>query len=762
MPGASSSAAASALAAAREGLRSGDGRRAEQACRQGLESDPNDAGLWRLLGSALQGQGRHAEAADAFGRSVHLRPEDADGYAGMASALAALGRRDEAEKRFRRALQLRPGDADALAQLGLLLAGRGRLDEAVGLLLRATQARPDFAPAFHNLGVALAQQGKPDEAARALEESVRLRPDYAEAFYNLGNVLQGLGRRDEAGERYREATRLRPRYGEAYNNLGLLLTETGRHGEAAAMLAQAVRLRPQAVEGHNNLGLAYTALGRFAEAEACFREALRLDPGYVEGHNNLGSAYKEQGRLDEALACYQTALWLDPQSASTRYNRSLALLQGGDYAEGWKEYEWRWRRKQAAGRAFARPRWDGSPLSGRTLLLWCEQGLGDAIQFVRYAPLAQAGGGRVVLECPGFMVPLFSTCAGVDALVAEGSSLPEYDVQAPLMSLPGLLGTTLETVPADVPYLHAEPARVERWKARLEGVGGFKVGVVWQGNPRHPWDRWRSFPLQCLAPLAAVEGVRLVGLQKGAGVEQLKNLSGRFAVEDLGEELDAEGGAFLDAAAVMKGLDLVATADTAAAHLAGALGVRVWVALAAVADWRWLCGREDAPWYPTMRLFRQRTPGDWPEVFARMAAELRTLAGKGGVVARVPVAPGELLDRVSILEIKSARMADPSKRAQVRAELEALRLAGPSPADGAEAIRRLAAEMKAANEALWDLEDALRACEREGDFGPRFVELARSVYRRNDERAALKRRVNELLGAPWGDQKEYAAGGPPG
>ena len=219
--------------------------------------------------------------------------------------------------------------------------------------------------------------------------------------------------------------RLRPKYGEAYNNLGLLLTEAGRHGEAAVVLQQAVRLRPQAVEGHNNLGLAYTSLGRFAEAEACFREALRLDPGYVEGHNNLGSAYKEQGRLEEALACYQTALWLDPQSASTRYNRSLALLQSGEYAEGWKEYEWRWKRKQAVRRAFRQPRWDGNDLAGKTILLWCEQGLGDAIQFVRYAPLVKAKGGRVVLECPGFMIPLFSTCTGVDALAGEGASPPD-------------------------------------------------------------------------------------------------------------------------------------------------------------------------------------------------------------------------------------------------------------------------------------------------------------------------------------------------
>jgi hypothetical protein len=353
-------------------------------------------------------------------------------------------------------------------------------------------------------------------------------------------------------------------------------------------------------------------------------------------------------------------------------------LQSGQFEEGWKEYEWRWKRKQAVKRAFRHPRWDGSALEARTILLWCEQGLGDAIQFVRYAPLAKARGGSVVLECPPFMVPLFSTCAGIDALVAEGSALPDYNVQAPLMSLPMLLGTTLETVPAETPYLHADLERVEKWRSRLEGGGGFKIGVVWQGNPRHPWDRWRSFPLACLAPLAAFEGVRLVSLQKGPGVEQVKAFKGRFPVEELGDGLDAEGGAFLDTAAVMMGLDLVVTADTAEAHLAGALGVRVWVALSGMADWQWMVAREDTPWYPTMRLFRQATLGDWRGLFDRMAAELRRLvtSGRRGVLTRVDMPPGELLDRIGILEIKAERMTDAGKREQVRMELATLCEAG--------------------------------------------------------------------------------------
>jgi hypothetical protein len=458
-------------------------------------------------------------------------------------------------------------------------------------------------------------------------------------------------------------------------------------------------------EGPNNLGLALADLGRHAEAEESYREALRLDPGYAEAHANLGSLYKDQGKLEEALACYQAALWLDPQSASTHYNRSLAGLKAGDYEKGWLAYEWRWRRGKVPPRPFRQPRWDGSPLGGRTILLWMEQGLGDMIQFIRYAPLVQQQGGTVVVECPGFLVPLFSTCKGIDRLVAEGEPLPAFDVQVPLMSLPGLLGTTLATVPAEEFYLQAEPSRVEVWSERLAGVGDFKVGVVWQGNRHHPGDRWRSFPLASLAPLAGVEGVRLVSLQKGPGVEQLREWGKRFPILEL-EGLDAEGGAFLDTAAVMKNLDLVVTADTACAHLAGALGVAVWVALSGAADWRWLCGREDTSWYPGMRLFRQERLGEWRAVFERMAAQLRQLLEKRttrrGV--RIEVSPGELLDRFTILEIKAERIQGPAKLAAVRAEVAALRRLRSEAVSMSGEVERLAEALRPVNEVLWEAE----------------------------------------------------------
>jgi tetratricopeptide (TPR) repeat protein len=513
-------------------------------------------------------------------------------------------------------------DAEALLHLAITRAEAGRRPEAIRHLRAALAARPDFAQAHYNLGVALAEENQPADAVRSFRAALALQPRYALAHYALGNVLSAQGQRDEAIACYRQALASKPDCAEAYNNLGLALLDAGRAGEAAVVLRQGARLRPQAAEGHNNLGLALAALGRFAEAEACYERALALNPRYAEAHNNLACALQALGRHEEALASHELALWLQPGSASAHWNRSLALLQMGDYPRGWAEYEWRWRRDKAVPRRLPGPAWDGRPLEGRTLLIYMEQGLGDQIQFLRYTPLARERVGAVVVECPARLVPLFSTCPGIDRLVPEGSPLPPFDTHAVLLSLPHLLGTTLETIPAAVPYLAADRARMAAWAKALAGVESYRVGIAWQGNPRHPGDRHRSVPLARFAPLARVPGVRLISLQRGPGTEQLRELASRLPVVQLPTD-SADDGAFLDTAALLKQLDLVVTVDTAVAHLAGALGVPAWVALPAVPDWRWLLERDDSPWYPTLRLFRQEELGDWPPVFEHMAAELR-------------------------------------------------------------------------------------------------------------------------------------------
>jgi hypothetical protein len=329
-------------------------------------------------------------------------------------------------------------------------------------------------------------------------------------------------------------------------------------------------------------------------------------------------------------------------------------------------------------------------------------------------------------------------------------------MHAPLLSLPRLFGTTLATIPADVPYLFAKPELIEHWRRELAGVAEFQVGLAWQGDPRHTEDKARSIPLAQFEPLAQIPGVRFYSLQKGPGTEQLAAAGERLRIIDLGPRLDEQTGAFLDTAAVMKNLDLVITCDSGVAHLAGALGVPVWVALAFTGDWRWLLERTDSPWYPTMRLFRQPRPGDWPAVFAQLAAALRERATPPGPPrVEIPISPGELIDKLTILEIKRARLGDAEKLGNVEKELQALTAARERTLPASDELTRLTGDLKAVNESLWDVEDALRACEREQDFGPRFIDLARSVYRNNDRRSALKRQINQLFGSALQEEKAY-------
>jgi len=565
----------------------GDQKRAEQLYRQVLAGDPGHAEAHNNLGTALLHQGQPEEALACYHEAIRLRPDYVDAHNNLGHALNVLGRLDEALACYREALRL----------------------------------RPDYAPAHFNLGNALKAQGKPAEALACFREAVRLRPDYAEAHNNLGNVLAELGKLEEALACYREAIRLRPSYADPHNNLGNALSEQGRWDEALPSLREALRLCPDFAEAHNNLGNVLFEQGRLEEAFASLREALHLQPDFAEAHNDLGNAVFALGRPEEALAYYRQAIRLRPDYPDAHLNLSMALLQRGDFEEGWREYEWRWKGKGWSPPAFAQPLWDGSALGGRTILLHAEQGLGDILQLVRYAPLVKSRGGTVVFACRRPLLRLLAGAAGIDRLVPSDGTLPDFDVHAPLLSLPRLLGTTLASVPADVPYLKPEPELVERWGRELGPATGLRVGIAWQGNPEHRKDRLRSVPLQQFEPLARLEGVRLVSLQKGMGVEQIAEVADRFSILDLGSRFED----FADTAAALAHLDLVVTVDSAVAHLAGALGVPVWLALPFVADWRWLLDRDDSPWYPTMRLFRQQTRGDWPGVFERLTAALRDL-----------------------------------------------------------------------------------------------------------------------------------------
>jgi hypothetical protein len=405
--------------------------------------------------------------------------------------------------------------------------------------------------------------------------------------------------------------------------------QSGQPDAAAASFRRAIELEPGHVEAHYNLANALVELVRLPEAEQEFRKALALAPTDADSLNNLGTLLQFTGRYHEALLAFDAALRARPQWAEARYNRAMLQLLRGDYQAAWDDYDYRFARRGATVPEFREPRWQGQPLAGRTIVLWCEQGLGDIVQMIRYAPLLAERGATVLVECPPAIVPLLSSVAGIDRFVDTRSEQVKFDYYIPLLNLPSALGTRIDTIPADVPYLSVERAQIDQWRRKLAAYDGFKVGIAWQGNPGYTGDRHRSIPLAEFAPLAAVPGVRLVSLQKGYGSEQLPPLAERLGIVDLGATLDEGTGAFVETAAAILNLDLVVTSDTSLAHVAGALAAPAWLALQLSPNWRWGCQGNSTPWYPTMRLFRQSTLGDWPGVFERMAVAIRELVAAG-------------------------------------------------------------------------------------------------------------------------------------
>ena len=603
-------------------MRAGDIAGAERLCREILETDPDDANARGLLGAACLSTGRLDEAAGHLEQAIRLNPAFAAAHANLGFA-RALGRRlDEAVAHFRQALAINPLDARTQIRLAEVLLNLDRQEEAAAAYLQAAQLAPAEGRAHFGLGMTLAGLGRSQEAEASYRRALRLSPDSVETLINLGNLLIERGDLDGAILLLRKAVSLRPDFVQAAVSLGHAFTRQGRPGEAVALLEETIHRRPDFPEAHNNLGVALASLGRYAEARARYEEALRLRPDSAEVLDNLGALCMKQGRLEEAMEHFEKAVRLEPDHADARLHRALGWLVSGDFERGWPEFEWRWRSRGFQERPLPLPRWDGSSLARRTILLYAEQGLGDTFQFVRYAPLLKERGATVVVECQDSLVRILGGCRGIDRIVPRGDPLPEYDVQAPFLSLPGILRTTLDTIPANVPYLAADPALVDLWRQELSGVAGRKIGIAWQGNPKYPADRERSIPLARFAPLARLPGVRLISLQKMHGTDQIAEVSRDFSVIDFGSRLDSANGAFMDTAALMMNLDLVVTSDTAIPHLAGALGVRVWLALPKVADFRYLLRREDSPWYPTMRLFRQTEAGNWDEVFERMARQL--------------------------------------------------------------------------------------------------------------------------------------------
>jgi FKBP-type peptidyl-prolyl cis-trans isomerase 2 len=442
----------------------------------------------------------------------------------------------------------------------------------------------------------------------------------ADEFYKKGIELQDNGELDEAISYYQKAIAQNPKHAGSFYNLGVAFQRKGLTDQAILNYEIAIGLNKDFIDAHHNLGVAYKEKGQFDEALICFQRVLQLEPNHKGAYYNIGNILTAKGRFEEAMQFYRKTVEMEPENAAAHWNIALLNLMAGNFDEGWKGYEWRWKLKGvSADRKFAEPLWDGSDIHGKTILLYTEQGYGDAIQFVRYAPLVARRGARVIIECKKELAGLFRGIDGIGQVIAQGNALPEFDVQYPLLSLPFVFGTTLQNIPNEVPYITADPALIKKWGNKLASVASLlRVGLIWSGDSRFKNDHSRSCSLETFSPLAYSEDIAFYSLQMGESSVQAENPPAGMKLIDYTGEIHN----FSDTAAIIENLDLVISVDTAVAHLSGALGKPVWILLPFVPDWRWMVDKEDSPWYPTMRLFRQSAAGEWEGVVNRIKKAL--------------------------------------------------------------------------------------------------------------------------------------------
>ncbi|MCU0704709.1 MAG: tetratricopeptide repeat-containing glycosyltransferase family protein [Fimbriiglobus sp.] len=629
------------------------------------DTPPTESDVLHHLAEQAFGLGRPDVAGELLRHAARTRPprDDEKPEALHADGLRLLqaGQLTEAEPRLLRAVQLRPAVADWHEHLAILYARRRQFAEAAVTFRVALRLDPSSAARWNNLAVAYRDLGNLPAAEAAFREAVRRDPTSHDLRTALVRVLADQNKANEAVAEAERATADLPDSPHTWTALGLRRVARGQYAEAVEPFERAASLSPGVAEGQSNLAAVYGKLKRWAECESAARRAISLDPDHAGAWGNLGNCLRDQGRYEEAAAAltrcldlrpsdaeaagnfaltfaalgrhtealnwYDRSLTLRPDNGEVRFNRSLTYLTLGDYTRGWPEYEYRWHTEAMRGkkRTFPVPEWDGTAdLTGKTILLVPEQGLGDFIQFVRFAKGVARRGANVVVQAPPELAALAATVPGVGrAVVADDKAELTLHTHAHLLSLPHLLRVSADNIQGEA-YMSPPPATVAKWKERLKGVPGFRVGIAWQGNPKHSGDRWRSVPLARFAPLAAVPGVTLCSVQKGHGREQMEDVT--FPMFDFGEELTD----FADTAGLLVNFDLLIAIDSAVAHLAGATGVRVWTLLAANNDWRWLTDRTDTPWYHSMRLLRQPKLQDWGSVFTEAERQLRAIvAGQG-------------------------------------------------------------------------------------------------------------------------------------
>lgn len=574
-----------------------------------------------------------------------------------ALSLHQSGQLDQAELIYKSILESDARQWEALYYLGTLQLQRGDLDRSIENFLKVVQLQPEMPDVHNNLGVAYHAAGKWQEAGQSFEQAIRIHPHYERAYFNLGSLLESRGLLDEAVNCYKKSYELNKENLETYEKLADVLKLTGEQQQAESIYRELLektpanfnvamklayvlvlqRQYPEAIQLYEtilksnpehyqilvSLSYVYEQMGDTTAAIEMAQRSIQAAPDQPEGYNNLGNALKLKHDIEGACENFQTALKLRPEFPMAEFNLATTRMLNGDLVAGWRGYERRIDIDPSSQQNHSGPRWQGESLGGKTIFLWCEQGFGDTLLFIRFAKeLKKQGAARVLLLCQTELAELLKTIPEIDQILVEGNELPQYDYQSSLLSVPLYLATSLETIPVDIPVLVPTQERQEYWSNVLSGIVGKKVGINWSGNVNFPKNELRSVPLETFMPLAELEGMQLVSLQQVNGLEQIETLkmSGNLWQPDA--EYQAEKGSFTEAAALIQNLDLVITSDTAIAHLAGSLGIPVWILISQLPEWRWFLNRSDSPWYPTARLFRQAHLGEWEPVIDEVKSEL--------------------------------------------------------------------------------------------------------------------------------------------
>ena len=748
---------------------------AENIYRELIESGSKSHIMYSNLGVLLKMSGDSKNAIIYLKKAVQLQPNFPEAYNNLGAALKQQGDLSAAIAAYKTALKLKPNFPGAYNNLGTALKQQGDLSAAIASYNTALKLKPNFPDAHNNLGNALKKQGNLAAAIASYNTALKLNPNFPDAHNNLGIALQENGDLTASVASFNKALIFKPNFPDAYNNLGIALHESGDLDAAITAFSSALKLQPNFPEAHNNRGNTLMLQGDLTSAISSYNAALVLKPNFPDAYNNRGVALQEQGDLSEAISSYNTALELEPTFADAHANLSHSLLQINNYISGWKEFEWRHKRRLAVV-PHANPQckqWDGeSPEQLEHLLLVSELGLGDTLQFMRYTTALRNQGITISLCAQQKLHSLIKT-SGIDAspLTHEQANAITKGQWMPLLSVPRYLEVSSDNPVITTPYIKTTDELKEKWKKILSTNKRPIIGINWQGDPSHEKTNsiGRSLPLEIFAPIASKTTASLLSLQKGFGSEQLKSCSFRDRFVSSQDQID-DTWDFLECAAIISNCDLVITSDTSVAHLAGGMGKTTWLLLKKVPEWRWGLDVDTSFWYPSMRLFRQQERGNWYEVMEQVVEALQALFGGRVAPAKpeidvkpfaktkpiqdilAPISLGELVDKITILQIKAQHLRGTALD-NVNKELEALNRTLNNLEINIDST--LIQRLKETNQKLWNIEDDIRDQEQQKNFGDTFIQLARSVYQQNDLRAAIKKEINTTYGSALVEEKSY-------